>query len=67
MRSEVLAGRRKSVHVWVGCGAGGPVCTGSRVRLKAGGAMQGTSGAHVEHVAHVRDRGGVEVAERLVE
>jgi hypothetical protein len=38
MRSEVLAGRRKSVHVWVGCGAGGPVCTGSRVRLKAGGA-----------------------------
>ena len=28
---------------------------------------QVTSGAHVEHVAHVRDRGGVEVAERLVE
>ena len=28
---------------------------------------QVTSGAHVEHVAHVRDRGGVEDAERLVE
>jgi hypothetical protein len=28
---------------------------------------QGTSGAHQEHVSHVRDRGGVEVAERLVE
>ena len=28
---------------------------------------QGTCGAHVEHPDHVRDRGGVEVAERLVE
>ena len=38
-------------------------CTG-KARLKAGG--QGTRGAHVEHVVHVRDLGRVK-AERLVE
>jgi hypothetical protein len=36
-----------------------------KARLKAVGG-QGTRGAHVEHVAHVRDLGGVE-AQRLVE
>ena len=35
-----------------------------RARLKAGG--QGTRGAHVEHVLHVRDAGRVE-AQRLIE
>ena len=39
-------------------------CTG-RARLKAVGG-QGTRGAHVEHLVHVRDLGRVE-AERLVE
>ena len=38
-------------------------CTG-RARLKAWG--QGTRGAHLEHVGHIRDLGRVE-AERLVE
>jgi len=39
-------------------------CSG-KARLKAVGG-QGTRGAHVEHVAHVRDLGGVK-AQRLVE
>ena len=65
MRSEVRAGRRKSVHVgWLRRrrtgvhGEQGPT---------QGWGGQVTSGAHVKHEAHVRDRGGVEVAERLVE
>ena len=65
MRSEVRAGRRKSVHAgwlrrrWTGVhGEQGPI--------KAGGG-QVTSGAHVEHPAHVRDLGRIEAAKRLVE
>ena len=46
-----------------GAAAAQAACTG-RARLKAG--EQGMRGAHVEHVAHVRDLGRVE-AQRLVE
>eukprot|EP00964_Phaeocystis_antarctica_P058048 scaffold34414_cov60-Phaeocystis_antarctica.AAC.3 len=46
-----------------GAGAAQAACTG-RVRLKAG--AQGTRGAHLEHLQHVRDAGRVE-AQRLVE
>eukprot|EP00964_Phaeocystis_antarctica_P140615 scaffold105480_cov45-Phaeocystis_antarctica.AAC.1 len=48
-------------------GGGRPRCTqraGERARLQIWGRARG--GAHVEHVAHVRDAGGVE-AQRLVE
>jgi hypothetical protein len=63
MRSEVRAGRRKSFWVrWLRRKA---VCTGRRPDSGLGG--QGTSGAHREHGAHVRDLGGVEAAEGLVE
>ena len=57
MRGAVRAGRRE------GGGRAQATCTG-RTRLKAG--RQGTRGAHVEHVVHVRDAGRVE-AQRLVE
>ena len=46
-------------------GAGGSGMHRGKARLKAFG-CQGTRGAHVEHVGHVRDLGGVE-AQRLVE
>eukprot|EP00964_Phaeocystis_antarctica_P028543 scaffold16104_cov47-Phaeocystis_antarctica.AAC.2 len=53
--------------MWEAGGGGRPRCTHSvqaRARLQM---KQGTrGGAHVEHVAHVRDAGGVE-AQRLVE
>ena len=64
MRGEVRPERRTGgVRAWGGGDASG-MCTG-RARPKAVG-VKGTRGAHVEHVAHVRDLGGVE-AERLVE
>jgi len=58
MGCEVRAGRRAGERVRGGSDGmhGAP--------LKAGG--QGTRGAHVEHVGHGRDAGGVE-AQRLVE
>ena len=49
-------------RAWGGRGASG---MHGKARLKAVGG-QGTRGAHVEHVAHVRDLGGVQ-AQRLVE
>ena len=56
---EVRAGRREGL----GCGGGTQeACTGPDSRLGA----KGTRGAHVEHVAHGRDAGGVQ-AQRLVE
>ena len=59
---EVRAGRREGL----GCGGGTQeACTGKRPDSRLLGA-KGTRGAHVEHVAHVRDAGGVK-AQRLVE
>jgi len=60
---EVQAGRRK---VSVGRSGGASGMHGKKARLRAIGG-QGTSGAHIEHGAHVRDLGGVENAEWLVE
>jgi hypothetical protein len=64
MRSEVRAGRRKSVWVrWLRrkrcdvCTARGPETQGLGARARA----------HREHGVHARDLGGVEAAERLVE
>ena len=59
MRGEVRAGRREGV---AGGGANG--VHGGRSDSRLGG--QGTRGAHVEHVVHVRDAGRVE-AQRLIE
>ena len=61
MGGEVRAGRREGLWVvarrkWV--------CTQGRSDSRLGG--QGTRGAHLEHVVHVRDLGGVP-AQRLVE
>jgi len=50
MRGEVWAGRRGVVVAQA-------ACTG-RARLKAG--SQGTRGAHLKHLVHVRDLGRVE-------
>ena len=62
MRGEVRAGRREGVRRWRRKRQA--ACTG-KAKLKAFGG-QGTRGAHVEHVAHGRDLGGVE-AQRLIE
>ena len=56
MGGEVRAGRRER-----GYGAAVTACTGPDSRL----GTKGMRRAHVEHVAHVRDAGGVE-AQRLV-
>jgi hypothetical protein len=56
-------GRRK---VSVGRSGGASGMHGKKARLRAIGG-QGTSGAHIEHGAHVRDLEGVENAEWLVE
>ena len=58
MRSEVRAGRREAV------GDRGARSMRGRPRLQTGGRPRG--GAHVEHLVHGRDAGGVE-AQRLVE
>jgi len=65
MRSEVRAGRRAGVER---CG-GASGMHGGRPRLGEGPRLGawGPEGAHGEHGAHVRDLGGVEAAERLVE
>ena len=74
--SDMQIGRRREGHMRSGAGLrdGRPEGVGRRrrkrdargkARLKAWG-PQGTRGAHVEHVAHGRDLGGVE-AQRLVE
>ena len=60
MRSEVWARGRKGV----GRRQRTSGMHGGRARLKAEG--QGTRGAHLEHVVHVRDLGRDE-AQRLVE
>ena len=51
------------------CGGGASGMHGGRPRLGEGPRLGacGGQGAHVEHSAHVRDLGGVEAAERLVE
>ena len=67
MRSEVRAGRRKSVHVPCGLVAAQADRCARGAGSDQGWRGQGTSGAHPEHAGHVRDRGGVEDAERLVE
>ena len=58
VRDDVRAGRREAA------GDGGARSVQERARLQVGGRARG--GAHQEHVAHVRDAGGVE-AQRLVE
>ena len=65
MRSEVRAGRRAGVER---CGGASGMCTGGGPDSgRARDSGLGGQGAHVEHGAHVRDLGGVEAAERLVE
>ena len=66
MRSEVRVGRREGV--WNGVAAAQVACTGGGPDSgRARDSGLGGQGAHVEHGAHVRDLGGVEAAERLVE
>jgi len=60
MRGEVRAGRREGVRRWRR-----KRHARGKARIKAVGG-QGTRGAHVEHVVHLRDLGGVN-AQRLVE
>eukprot|EP00964_Phaeocystis_antarctica_P096873 scaffold63096_cov53-Phaeocystis_antarctica.AAC.4 len=74
-RLRELPSRKAGMQCGKRCGLGGVralgggdaigMCTG-RARLKAGGG-QGTRGAHVEHVFHVRDPGGVPAGNVRVE
>jgi len=59
------ASREAGGPVWCGGGTTSAACTGN-ARLKACGGQGHARRAHVEHVAHGRDAGGVE-AQRLVE
>ena len=52
-------------EAWAG-GSARAACTARGPGCEGWGGLQGMRGAHPEHVAHVRDAGGVE-AERLVE